>query len=59
MKLLKAVLAFIIFQLLIAYINWDINPSNWSEPTRAAGVIFGLIFAVAVYAIFAVNTKEL
>ena len=59
MKLLKAVITFIAFQLLIAYINWDINPANWDNLNRAGGAMFGIVLAVGIYAIITINEEKL
>jgi hypothetical protein len=52
MKTIAPLLAFlamvVMVYLSIAFVVWDLNPSNWRENTRAVAAFVGIPFGVAV-----------
>ena len=54
-KMIVPAAVFVLTQLLIGYIVWDINPANWGNAARAGSSITGIILAAATYALREIN----
>jgi hypothetical protein len=43
--------------ILVVFIVWDLNPSNWGQLTRTASCIFGGFIAVFATGIYSIEQK--